>query len=53
MKKISPKYNLSFDEFLDSIDNIEKIEIPENYMLVENGYTKEKSKKQKSKQKRQ
>jgi hypothetical protein len=52
MKKINAKYSLSFKDFLADIDNIEKIEIPENYILVENGYTKKKTKVQKSKQER-
>jgi|TARA_R100000081_G_scaffold63313_1_gene32084 hypothetical protein len=47
------KYHMSFDDFISKIDNIEEIEIPKNYMIIEHGHTKQKSKKQKSKQKRQ
>lgn len=49
MKKINPKYSLTFNEFLDSIDNIKEIEIPKNYMLVKDGYTKKDAKVKKSK----
>ena len=47
-KKFS-KYHLSFDDFISKIDKIEQIEIPKNYMMIEHGFTKQKSKKQKAK----
>lgn len=43
------KYHLSFDDFISKIDKIEQIEIPKNYMMIEHGFTKQKSKKQKAK----
>ena len=47
-EKINAKYLMSFDKFLAEIDNIEEIEIPENYIMIEHGYTKKKSKKPKT-----
>ncbi len=43
------KYHLSFDDFISKIDKIEQIEIPKNYIMIEHGFTKQKSKKQKAK----
>ena len=38
----------TFEEFLNKIDNMEYIEIPENYIMVDNGYSKKKTKVKKS-----
>jgi len=43
---------MSFDDFINKIDKIEEIEIPKNYIVIEHGYSKTKSTKQKTKQKR-
>jgi len=42
------KYLMSFEDFISKIDKIEEIEIPKDYIMIEHGYTKEKSKKQKT-----
>jgi len=42
------KYLMSFEDFISSIDKIEKIEIPKDYIMIEHGHTKKKSKKQKA-----
>jgi len=44
---------MSFDDFLAEIDNLENIKVPKNYIMIEHGYTKKKSKKQNTKSKRQ
>lgn len=48
-KKITDKYLMTFDEFVNRIDNIKNIEIPKNYIMIENGHTKKQSKKSKTK----
>ena len=42
------KFMFTFEEFLNKIDNMEYIEIPENYIMVDNGYSKKKTKVKKS-----
>jgi hypothetical protein len=44
-KKINAKYLMSFDDFVNRIDNIKNIEIPKNYIMIEHGHTKKESKK--------
>jgi len=37
------RFIFTFEDFLNKIDNIEYIEIPENYIMVDSGYSKKKT----------